>query len=822
MSDTHNGLFETFVLDRPWLVFAVVAAVLAAAVWFGQRFHLDVSAESLVLENDADLEYYRKVTERYGSDDYLIVTFSPAADLFAAPSLATLRALRDELSALERVSTVVSLLDVPLLQSPPVTIAGLGEALPTLESAAVDRVAARHELLTSPLYRNRLISPDGTTTAIQVNFARDETYWALLTERDRLRDQHRVRGTQAPALAAASSAFEKYNAIFIARQEQDIARVREILGRYRADAEIYLGGIPMITTDMMQFIRHDIAVFGVSVVAILGVALAWAFRGVRWVFIAFGIALSSSVFSVGIIGLLGWPVTVVSSNFLSLILIFSVSLAVHLIVRYQELHELNPTTAQRELVARTMRSKAAPCLYTVVTTMVAFASLVLSDIRPVIDFGWMMAIALASAFVFAFTLFPAALVVLDKSAPRRSGRLTGAITDTFARLADRFPLAVLFAGALTVVAGVLGMRQLTVENRFIDYFHESTEIYQGMLLIDEKLGGTTPLDVIIDAPPDIAVAEETGDELFPDLFDETDANAITTTSHWFNTYHLRDVAVVHDYLDGLADTGKVLSLHTAMSTLDKLDEDGMLDDFFLSLLYKRLPDDVKAQMVSPYFSEELDQLRFSIRVRESDPALQREALIESIRDHLTGLPELDGATVSLSGMLVLYNNLLQSLFRSQILTLGAVFVAIIIAFAVLFRSLLVAAVAIVPNLLAAGLVLGVMGWLAIPLDIMTITIAAITVGIAVDDTIHYIHRHRLEWEKDHDYRAAMFRSHASIGRAMYYTTFTITIGFLVLAVSNFVPTALFGLLTGFAMVTALVCDLLVLPVLLSVVKPYGR
>ncbi|MGR9093150.1 MAG: efflux RND transporter permease subunit, partial [Gammaproteobacteria bacterium] len=448
MKRAINRLFEAIVLDRPWLVFMVVACTLAVAVWFGQRFRLDVSAESLVLENDADLEYYREITKRYGSDDYLIVTYTPAGDLFAPSSLATLRALRDELDSLERVSSVVSLLDVPLLQSPPVTIAHLGEELRTLESATVDREAARRELLTSPLYRSRLMSPDGTTTAIQVNFARDETYWALLNERNRLRELARTGSADAAEVTAASTAFESYNVSVIARQEEDIARVREILGRYRSDARVYLGGIPMITTDMMQFIRHDIAVFGISVLAILGVALAWVFRGVRWVFIAFGIALSSSVFSVGIIGLLGWPVTVVSSNFLSLVLIFSVSLAVHLIVRYQELCELNPSAAQRELVAQTMRSKATPCLYTVLTTMVAFASLVLSDIRPVIDFGWMMVIALASAFVFAFTLFPAALVLLDKPAPRKSERLTGAITGTFARIADRFPLGVLVAGAL--------------------------------------------------------------------------------------------------------------------------------------------------------------------------------------------------------------------------------------------------------------------------------------------------------------------------------------------------------------------------------------
>jgi len=822
----RNALYDAYtaiVVDRPRLVLVIAVSVLIGAAWFAQRFHLDVSAESLVLENDADLDYYREVTKRYGSDDYLIVTLTPDEDVFAPSTLAMMRSLRDELLALERVDSVISLLDVPLLQSPPVTIARLGDELRTLDSDDVDMAAARRELGESPLYRNRLMSPDGTTTAMQVNFVRDEMYWRLLNDRNRLRESQSGE-TAGPGVATAfeqaNRAFDRYNELTLERQEADIDRVRDILARYRSHATIYLGGVPMITADMMRFIRHDIVTFGTSVVAILGLALAFAFRRLRWVVIAFGIAGSASIFAVGVLGYIGWPVTVVSSNFLSLILIFSVSLAVHLIVRYEELSALQPDLGRRELIASTMRSKAAPCLYTVLTTMVAFASLVLSGIRPVIDFGWMMAIALASAFVFAFLLFPAVLALLDKQPARMTAGFTQAVTARFARAADRWRLAVLCLSAGIVIICIFGMRQLSVENRFIDYFRESTEIFRGMSLIDEKLGGTTPLDVIIDAPE--STAPDSTDDPLADLFDYADDDAITTRSYWFNTHRLAEIETIHEYLDGLPDTGKVLSLHTAMSTLDTLDEDDILDDFFLSLLYQRLPESVHAQMVAPYFSEERDQIRFSIRVRESDASLQRETLIRSIESHLAALPELEGTSVSLSGMLILYNNLLQSLFRSQIMTLGAVFVAIVIAFAVLFRSVRVAAIAIVPNVVAAGLVLGLMGWLGIPLDIMTITIAAISVGIAVDDTIHYLHRYRIEWEKDRDYRAAIFRSHASIGQAMYYTTFIITVGFVILAVSNFVPTALFGLLTGFAMIAALVCDLLLLPAMLAVFKPYGR
>ncbi len=822
------AIYAATVFDRPYLVSAIAAVVLGFSVYFAQDFHLDVSAESLVLENDTNLDYYRAITSRYASDDYLIVAYTPTADLFAPASLERLRELRNALVALERVTSVVSLLDVPLLQSPPVTIAKLGEELRTLESSDVDMEAARRELNTSPLYRNRLMSPDGKTTAIQVVFARDETYWSLLNRRNALREQKLrgpLSGTDKAELAAASAAFDRYNEHVLARQEEDIRRVRKILENYKDQAEVYLGGVPMIAADMMSFIRHDIVLFGTGVIVLLSIALALTFRGLRWVVLPFVVAISASVFSVGVLGLIGWPVTVVSSNFLSLILIFSVSLAVHLIVRYQELYRLYPDATQRHLVAATIESKAAPCLYTVVTTMVAFGSLVLSDIRPVMDFGWMMAVALASAFVFAFTLFPAALILMPKSAPKSTESLTVAVTGWFARLADDHAKPILIGTAVGVVFCVLGMRLLSVENRFIDYFHESTEIFQGMQLIDRKLGGTTPLDVVIDAPasaPDAKGSEPASEGPFFDLFEEAEDDAITTRSHWFNTHKLADIAAVHGYLEALPDTGKVLSLDTAMSALDELDDDGRLDDFFLSLLYKRLPEDIRAQIIEPFFSEEDDQIRFSIRVRESDPSLNRQQLIDQIQADLSALPRLEGANVSLTGMLILYNNLLQSLFRSQILTLGAVFFAIVLAFAVSFRSLKVAAIAIVPNLLAAGLVLGLKGWLGIALDIMTITIAAISVGIAVDDTIHYVHRYHEEWGRGGDYRAAIHRSHASIGRAMYYTTFTITLGFVILSISNFIPTVYFGLLTGFAMVSALVCDLVVLPVLLAMFKPYGE
>jgi predicted RND superfamily exporter protein len=583
----------------------------------------------------------------------------------------------------------------------------------------------------------------------------------------------------------------------------------------------------MITADSIEFVRNDLMNFGIGVLCFLIMLLAIAFRKPRWVLLPLLTCGASGLVMVGYLGWVDWPVTVVSSNFVSLLLIITLSLTIHIIVRYRELHKRNPHADQYYLVLETVKSKAWPCLYTAVTTIVAFGSLLVSDIRPVIDFGRMMSIGISAAFILAFTLFPAALMLLKPGEPAERRDLTGAITRFFAQQIERRGNTILAVFLTLNLMGIVGIGFLSVENRFIDYYKESTEIYQGMELIDKKLGGTTPLDVIIDAPADFFQQQEETesdpflDELELDLdldFDESSAG-ITGTSYWFNSYRLDRVEAIHNYLDELPESGKVMSITSTMQMLEKLNQGKPIDDFFLALLYKKLPTDIKQALISPYLSEDGNQLRFSIRVFESDATLKREALLQKIRRDLTTEYGLEEDQLHLSGMVVLYNNLLQSLFRSQILTVGVVFLAILLVFFILFRHLPIASIAIIPNITAAVLVLGLMGWLGIPLDIMTITIAAIVIGIGVDNTIHYIHRVTDEFQKDQDYWASIKRSHGSIGRALYYTTITVTLGFSILALSNFIPTIYFGLLTGFSMIAALMANLLLLPLLIARFKP---
>ena len=822
---THSGfnkLHERLVLRHPVMTLVVVAVLTAFMGWHARDFGLDASADSLTLERDEALKYYRLTRARYGSDDFLVVTFAPDVELFSDEGLQYLSNLRSDLGALANVDSIVSILDVPLIKSPAVDLQNVADELRYLEDSSTDRDLARTELLNSALYTDLIVSADGRTTALQVNLRQDAEYVAARELRNRLREQQffaPLTAEEEAELERATEEFDELSRRLLAREEATIQALRDVLDRYRDVATLHLGGVPMIVADSIDFIRHDLVVFGLAVIAFLVVILVIAFRQPRWAVLALLNCLATCIVMLGILGMFDWRVTVVSSNFVSLLLILCLALTLHIIVRYRETHLGNPSADQLTLVRESIKRIVVPCFYTVLTTMVAFGSLIVSGIRPVIDFGWMMVIGLAVGFVFSFTLFPAGLMLLRPGKPRVLRDVTAAITAFFARMIDGHARATIIVAALLVVVGVTGTTRLTVENRFIDYYKKSTEIYQGMELIDRELGGTTPLDVVIDAPE----AEEVGfddlglDEEFADLFEEdTEEGGITASSYWFNNPTLNRVQEIHDYLDGLPETGKVVSVATTARLLAELDAKVMSDNILLSVVYKKLPEDVKEALITPYLSPDGDQLRFSVRVFESDPSLRRNELITRVQQDLANDFGLAADQVHLSGMLILYNNMLQSLFRSQMLTLAAVFLAILAMFMLLFRSIRLAVTAIIPNILSAAVVLGMIGWLGIPLDMMTITIAAITVGIGVDDTIHYVHRFTHEFSRDGDYWAAIHRCHRTIGRAMYYTSVTIMLGFSILALSQFTPTIYFGLLTGTAMLVALLANMTLLPVLLVV------
>jgi len=818
-----DGYFK-WVVEKPLWTLVFVVLVVAGFSYHIPKFKLDASAESLVLENDNALEFYRKISKVYGSDDFLVITYSPFKDLMSDEVLADIKALSNELLKLDRIHSIDNILNVPLLNSPRVEIGKLATDIRTLETLGINRELARKEFRESPIYKNLLMSPDGKTTIIRVNFKRDQKYFDLLYKRNELREKIKTTGftsNDEVLFRKAQEEFRNYHASFLDKEDKVIQAVRYIMDRHRDNAEMFLGGVPMITTDMIQFIKHDLKTFGLGVIIFIILMLSLFFKKLRWVILPVGCCLITTAVVIGFLGLMDWRVTVISSNFISILLIITISLIIHLIVRYQDLNQSKPGLDQKQLVRQTVGFMALPCFYTSITTIVAFCSLLVSGIRPVIDFGWTMTIGISLAFVLNFIFFPAALVLLSPEISSSRKDKTRVFTLAVAAFIKRHQKIILSGSFLLAVVSMIGISKLEVENRFIDHFKSNTEIYKGMQVIDKQLGGTTPLNIIMN--PDqkyfeyLKEVEENKEEDFDDPFaDEGDSAEM---NFWFNSNMLDRVEKIHDYLESLPEVGKVQSISTLVKVFTQLDKGRKPDDYDLALIRKLMPENVKDSLVNPYLSKDANQIHINMRLIESNPNVRRSDLIEKIRKHLVEELKFAPETIQFTGMVVLYNNMLQSLYRSQILTIGVVVFVIMVMFLILFRSFSLALIGIVPNLLAAGTVLSLMGWLGIPLDMMTITIAAITVGIAVDNTIHYIHRFQKEFKVDQNYLETVDRCHGSIGKAMYYTSVTITLGFSILALSEFMPTIYFGLLTGAAMVIALLGALALLPLLIVLFRP---
>jgi len=821
--------FDKVVLKRPIFVILCLLAVVIFLGYNAKDFKLDASAETLLLENDKDLQYSRLISSRYGEHDYLLMTYAPKDDLFSDKALEKLTRLRDELRQLERVSSVVSILDAPLLESPPVQVKELVSNIKTLESLTAAIKLVRIEFKESPLYQDLLVSPDLKTTALQINFNIDEAYRDLLARRDHFRGKQasgRLSSAETAEFKEVTKQFKQHRNKMKKIRHEDIAAIRAIMYKYRQDDELFLGGVSMIADDLIGFIKNDLKIFGLGVLFFLIVTLSIIFRKMRWIFLPMLCCAFSAISMIGLLGMFGWEVTVISSNFISLQLIITMAITIHLIVRYRELLQKNPEAEKRKLILDTVSFMMRPCLYAALTTIAGFGSLLFCDILPVITFGWMMIAGITVSLILTFLFFPSVLMLIGKGTPHAGRGTHFSLTPFFARFTEAHGILILVISCIVFLISAVGISRLVVENSFIDYFKDSTEIYQGMKVIDQNLGGTTPLDVIIDLDkPEastqmVASGNDTEDDDEFDEFDEFD-RAEEEDKYWFTSDKMALVVKIHDYLDSLPETGKVLSLGTMMKIAEKISKGRQLDNFELAVLYNEIPDKFKSWILTPYVSVEHNQVRFSIRVRDSEKSLKRNKLLKKIRKELVSKLGLKKDHVHLTGMLVLYNNMLQSLFSSQILTLGIVVLALMCMFLILFGSLKIALIAIAPNLLSIGVVLGVMGWLNIPLDMMTITIAAISIGIAVDNTIHYIHRFRHEIKADQNYLKTVHRCHGSIGYAMYYTSITIIIGFSILALSNFIPSIYFGLLTGLAMLIALVAALTLLPQLLVVFKPFG-
>ena len=828
--------YDTLVLSSPKLILAVLLSILVFFGYHAKDFKLDASADTLLLEDDADLKVFRKIYERYPSNDLLIVTYTPDIDLFSNQALEPLKRLREELKKVSSVNSVFTILNAPLFNSSEQDLEKMLQDMPSLERPDIDPAKARDELVNSSIYRDLVVSADGRTTALLLEMVEDKRLKRLLKSRQELREKKRDIGLTSEEVRNLKSTSAEYDLVHEAINEQrhlDIAQIRDIIKRYRQYGPLHLGGLPMISDDMVTYVGDDLIVFGGVVLFFLIVILAVIFRRVRWIVLPLLSCFYAGLTMIGVLGLFGWMVTVISSNFLALMLIITLSMNIHLIVRYLQFHRDNPGDDQLALVRITIHKMVRPCLYTALTSIIGFGSLVVSDIKPVIDFGLMMSAGLVVTFATSFLLFPTLLLVMGKADTTATvEKFRFYLPEYLARLTEFHGAKIMVLSVVLTVVSIVGISMLRVENSFINYFSEESEIYQGLKLIDEKLGGTTPVEILIKFEDDVErltpedLAEMTEEEIREErAFMEV---LRTKPELWFTPTKVGLIRKAHDYLDGLPEIGKVLSLVSSIRVVEEITEEE-LDGMDMALLYTKIPDSVKKILIEPYISIKDNEVRIMARVVDSKPDMRRKELLEKLHKNLgkeNGFEQLADYKllindVTVSGMLVLYNNMLQSLFSSQIKSIGVVMLGIGIMFLVLFRSFTLAVIGILPNILSAGVILGIMGGLGIPLDMMTITIAAITIGIAVDDGIHYIYRFKEEYPKTRSYLKTMHICHSSIGKAMVYTTLTIIIGFSSLVLSNFIPTIYFGVLTGAAMFIALMAALTVLPKLILLWKPFG-
>lgn len=821
-------LYDRYILGQPGIVILILLSIFVFLGYQIRYFRLDASADSLILEHDEDLRYYRMINDRYETSDYLLMTYTSERDIFSDDNLTKIKQLRDELAQLDQISSVVTILDVPLLSTPPVPIKNIRQNIKTLESQHVNKAMARAEIGSSPIYQELLVSKDMLSSAFQINLVRDMRFQTLSKQRNRLIDKKlegSISSKEWSELKRVSYEYFEHRDRLNKKRHEVINAIRKIMDKYRSSAALFLGGIPMISDDMIRFVSNDIKIFGIGIFCFLVLTLAVIFRKVRWVILTMLCCAFSVVAMTGLVSIFGWQVTVISSNFISLQLVITMSITIHLIVRYNELLAEYPNADHKRLVLETVHSILKPCIYTTLTTIAGFSSLLICDILPVINFGWMMTIGLIVSLFVAFLLFPAGLMLLNKEKVKNKREFGHKLTSFFAVFTKEHGYAIYAFTLIIILITFAGVSNLAVENSFIDYFRDSTEIYKGMKMIDRKLGGTTPLDVIIDFESSsdmntepISISDDDMD-MFDD-FEEFD-DAEHTDKYWFTPDKLELIGNAHDYLDGFHEIGKILSLHTMMKVIENLNDNKSLDNFGMSLLLNEIPEEFKEKIVYPYVSVKNNQARITMRIKDSIKSLKRDSLLKKIRSGLINRLKLKPVQIHLAGIMVLYNNMLQSLFNSQIRTIGFTILALMLMFLLLFRSFKISFIALFPNILSSMAVLGVMGLSNIPLDIMTITIAAISIGIAVDDTIHYIYRFKHEFETDRNYIASMLRCHKSIGNAMYYTSITIVIGFSILVLSNFIPSVLFGLLTGLAMIIALIASLTLLPRLIILFEPFG-
>ena len=837
-SDKIKQKLARMLVSAPKLSLALALILCAFLCAFAPKLAIDASTQTLLLENDKDLELWRDITKRYEIPNTLVIAYTPNSDLLSQSSISTLAALSKDLAQIKGVKSVFSMLDAPLLLSSGLKFSDLLGTIPTLKDSNASKEAIKAEFLNSPFYKNSLVSSDFKTTALLLTLEPNSRYNEFIASITALENTLKTAENNATAktlLKEQRAAFKAYRDELRIAEHDQITQIRQVIAKYNqnsqtripyqdeflnsqtripyqaSSSQLFLGGINMIADDMIAFVRSDLATYGLATLLLCSLCLFVYYLQLRYVFLAIFICLVCVGVTSGLFGLLGFEITVISSNYIALQLIITLSVVIHLINSYREFFRKKSSFSQKAIVYLALKERMSPCFFAIFTTIIGFISLVFSDIRPIISLGVMMSASITLSLIFSFWLFGSIMSLLSKKSVNTAFERYFSLTTLCAKIALNLRARkVVFAiSALGLCVGLWGISKLSVENSFIGYFKESTDIYKGMELIDNKLGGTVPLDIIISFKKDKKEPRNSSlDDEFADEFASSDA-----AQYWFNERRMSVLKSVNEYLKNKEFIGSVSSLADLLEVGKELNEGRELDALALALIYSSLSGEGRELILTPFVSIENDELHFSVRTLDSDPRLKRAEFLRTLQNELNELVG-ENAQVKISGAMKLYTNMLDSLFSSQINSLGFVLLAFFATFWLIFASLRLAIIAICINILPLICVLGAMGLAGLSLDIMSITIGSISLGIGVDSAIHYIYRYKRELAHFKDSKKAIIASHASIGYALYYTSFAVFIGFGVMISSNFWPTIYFGALTDLVMFFMLASSLILLPSLL--------
>ena len=775
------------------LLFFLIASLIFTSFYI-RDFRIDASSDSLVSQNDEDFKYFSYYQDLFPTKNSLVIAIKSNSKIDRV-LIEEIEKISEKLSDLPEVYSVFTINKAPILLLNNTSLIDLANNnYETILNSSLPFEDILNEFAKSPIYSDQIINESKNITSIVI----------FLNENSKAIDLKNNKN-----LYLTQGKYYKIKTEIDKERNELIKKIRNIIINSNQYFTYYLGGVEMISSDVISYVKNDIFTFSLIVLLIIVLILFLIFRRVKWVFAILFTSISAVYLSIGLAGFINFEITAVSANFLSLMFVLSISMNVHIMNNY----------LQRDIkIIENFRMMFWPCFYTFLTTIVAFVSLVISDIKPVIDFGIIMIIALLIVLISSFVILP--LIVSFFSKEEKSYSLNLSFLKSFYPFAYKNSKYILGLNILIFFISLYGITNLNVENSFIKYFKKNTEIYKGMYLIDNELGGTTPLDIILKFKNDDQIidttikAEEEDDlEIEDDFFSDDlfgEENNI-----WFTNEKIETIKFVHQYLESRIEIGKVTSIYSLIDTANQINKSD-LSMFELSVLYNEIPIDYKTDLIDPYLNVEKNMIKISTRVKDSKD-IKRNDLINDINSFL--LNEFDNLEeFKVNGLLVLYNNMLKSLFSSQIKSLGFVILAIFIMFVILFRSLKLSIIGIIPNIFASTFILGLIGLLKIPLDIMTITIAAISIGIAVDNTIHYIYRYKENLKLGRNHSEMIEKTHLTVGNAVLITSIAITAGFLTLCLSNFVPTVYFGLFTSLAMIFAMIGVLITLPSILKYQK----